>query len=90
MCTGGGGYFIDASHYVIQSPTGTPDLVGMATGLKRVNSLHGAAMTPRAARGFGRRRNVTAPAPQGYKTEGGKLFTPDGHMIADLTRMETP
>jgi len=87
---GGGGYFVDNTHYVIQSPTGTPDLVGKAPGLKRVNSMSGAAMTPRAARGFGKRRNVTAPSPQNYTTEGGKLFAPDGRMIVDLTQMQTP
>ena len=47
-------------------------------------------MTPRAARGFGKRRNVTAPSPQNYTTEGGKLFAPDGRMIVDLTQMEAP
>jgi hypothetical protein len=87
----GGGYFIDTAHYVVQSPTGTPDLVGKAPGLKRVNSMSGAAMTPRAARGFGKRRTVAAATtPQDYTTEGGKLFTADGKLIADLTQMEAP
>lgn len=87
---GGGGYFVDDGHYVIQSPTGTPDLVGRADGLTRVNSMRGAAITPRAARTFGWRRKVAEPTPQTYMTDGGRLLRPDGHQIADLTEMETP
>lgn len=87
---GGGGYFVDDAHYVIQSPTGTPDIVGRADGLRRVNSMRGAAITPRAARSFSWRRAVAAPSPQTYTTDGGRLLCHDGREIADLTRMEAP
>jgi hypothetical protein len=87
---GGGGYFVDDAHYVIQSPTGTPDLVGRAEGLRRVNSMRGAAMTPRAARGVSWRRTIAEPTPQNYTTDGGRLLAADGHEIANLTKMEGP
>lgn len=87
---GGGGYFIDDANYVIQSPTGTPDIVGKAPTLIRVNSMHGASITPRAARGFSWRRKVAAPVPQDYTSDGGQLLRGDGTLIADFTDMEAP
>ena len=86
----GGGYFVDDQHYVIQGPTGTPDIVGKAPELKRVNSMQGAAMTPRAARGFSWRRKVTPPRPHDYVTSGGQLLQADGTLIRDFTEMDLP
>lgn len=87
---GGGGYFVDDSHYVIQTGRATDDIVGNAPHLMRANSMTAAARTPRAARGFARFRKTLAPTKQPYRTHGGQLLHTDGRLIADFTDLDTP
>lgn len=87
---GGGGYFIDDRHYVIQSATGTPDIVGKAPHLHRMNSMRNAAKTPRVVRKFAWRLKSEPKAPDAFATDSGRLLTADGTVIADFSNMICP
>lgn len=84
---GGGGYFIDDRHYVIQSATGTPDIVGKAKHLHRMNSMRNAAKTPRVARKFAWGLKSRPAEPEKFSSDGGRLFDASGALIADFSDM---
>lgn len=87
---GGGGYWVDAKRFVVQSGVVTDDIVGAAEGLIRVDAEIRRAILPRGIR----RRAMLDEPPEApdlpYTTQGACLLDGLGQVIADFTDMETP